>query len=628
MVQLRLKLLGDFSASGMAGSPIELATRKGRGLLAILAMAPGQSVPRERLAFLLWSNHGESHARSSLRQMLTVLRKELEDGVLSSDDERVQLHNTTSDVSDFIRLASEGSQHELRQAVQLWTGELLSDSGIHEEGFSDWLAGERARLGELLQQAIVRLMPLETGDARIALAKRLVALDPLRETSHVALMQAYAESGDRAQALAAYGAARDVLKAELGVSPGRDLEAVRASLLKQGNPPAPEAGSAIKAVVAILPFVNLSADASRQYLCAGITEDLISLLGRFSEVQVVTSDPALHNIAHGDAGEMVREQGVHFIVRGAARASDTRLVVCCQLIDGASAKVLWSERYEGATTDVVAVVEDVVVRIVTALGSRLVSAGATLASRKAIHRWSAYDYFVKGRELCHAGKEWQAEALFTKAAEMDPGFALAHAWCAIGLLGQFWKTGELEKLGQAHACAERALRHGINEPMSHYAAGATLNYLLQYDLSEEHFKRAMSLNPLDVHVQGHYAHLLLNKGLMVEALTVVTSTLARDPYPSVWMQYLRGKILFYLGEFKAAIRAIETSKWDSYRAHVHLAAAHAHLHHTEEARRQIKAMYSLHPAVTVEEIKATSGFADHSMLDLLFDGLRQAGLME
>ncbi len=629
MGQLRLKLLGDFSASGTAGEAVELATRKGRGLLAILALAPGQSVPRERLAFLLWSDRGETQARSSLRQMLTILRKELGEGVLCSDDARVQLHDTTSDVTDFIRLASAGGQQELRQAVELWSGELLADSAIHEEAFADWLAGERARLGEMLQQAIIRLMPFETGGVRIALARRLVALDPLREASHVALMQAYAEAGDRAQALSAYGAARDVLKAELGVPPGRDLEALRASLLAQGNPPAPEAvGSSIKAAVAILPFVNLSGNAARQYISDGITEDLISLLGRFSEVRVVTRNPALHIVAHGDAGEMVRELGANFLVRGAARVSETRLVVSCQLIDGASAGVLWSERYDRPATDFLTVIEDVAVRIVTALGSRLVSAGAKLAGRKATESWSAYDYFLKGRELCNAGKEWQAEPFFAKAVEIDPGFALAHAWRALGLLGQFWKTGARQRLEQAHASAEEALRHDIDEAMSHYAAGAALNYLLQHDRSEDHFQRAMSLNPLDVHIQGDYAHLLLSKGLVAEGHAVVTAALARDPYPPVWMQYVHGKILFYLGDFQAAIRAIESSSWNSYRTHAHLAAAHGHLRHTEEARRQIAIMYSMHPAVTIEEIKATSGFANYGMLELLFDGLRQAGLKE
>jgi Tfp pilus assembly protein PilF len=208
-------------------------------------------------------------------------------------------------------------------------------------------------------------------------------------------------------------------------------------------------------------------------------------------------------------------------------------VVSCQLIDGASTGVLWSERYDRPAADILTVIEDVAVRIVTALGSRLVSAGAMLASKKATDSWSAYDYFLKGRELCNAGKEWQAEPFFAKAVEADPGFALAHAWCAFGFLGQFWKTGALQKLEQAHASAGLALRHDTGEPMSHYAAGTTLNYLMQHDRSEDHFQRAMSLNPLDVNIQGDYAHLLLSKGLVAEALAVVTAALARDPYPPV-----------------------------------------------------------------------------------------------
>lgn len=627
MGQLRLKLLGDFSAMGIAGKPIELAARKGRGILAILALAPGQSVPRERLAFLLWSDHGEAQARSSLRQMLTILRKELGEGVLGSDDERVQLNDTSSDVADFLRLASTGGQSELREAVELWSGDLLADSNIHEQAFADWLAGERTRLRESLQQAIMRLIPLESGAARVALAKRLVALDPLCESSHAVLMQAYAESGDRAQALAAYGAARGLLKSELGVTPGRDLEALRASLLLQEGPPAPAgAGPAIRATVAILPFLNLSADASRQYLSDGITEDLISLLGRFSDMRVVTYNPALHGVGNGDPGEAARELGAHFFVRGAARTSDTRLIVSCQLIDAASAAVLWSERYVRPATDTLAVIEDIAVRIVTALGSRLVSAAAALVSRKASQNWSAYDFFLKGRELCYAGKVSEAEPFLAKALDLNPAFALARAWYAFGLLGQFRKTGALQKLEQAYASAETALRNDIDEPMSHYAAGVTLNYLMQHERAEDHFHCAMCLNPLDVNIQGDYGHLLLSKGRAAEGLAVISAALARDPYPPVWLRYVRGKILFYLGDFQAAIRAIEGSNWGSYRAHAHLAAAHGHLRHAEEARRQLEAMYSLHSAVTFETIRITSGFADHCMLELLFDGLRQAGL--
>jgi DNA-binding SARP family transcriptional activator len=131
MERLRLKLLGPLSVTGVDGRAIDLVVRKSRVLLAILALALAHSATRERLAFLLWSDHDDAHARSSLRQTLTVLRKELGDGVLDCEDERVQLADATSDVDDFIRLASSSDRNGLRQAVELWSGELLAYFDVH-----------------------------------------------------------------------------------------------------------------------------------------------------------------------------------------------------------------------------------------------------------------------------------------------------------------------------------------------------------------------------------------------------------------------------------------------------------------------------------------------------------------
>ena len=77
MAVLKLQLLGGFKALNESGQEIVVSARKGRALLAVLAVAPSGSASREKLATLLWSDRGEDQARSSLRQTLTVLRKEL-----------------------------------------------------------------------------------------------------------------------------------------------------------------------------------------------------------------------------------------------------------------------------------------------------------------------------------------------------------------------------------------------------------------------------------------------------------------------------------------------------------------------------------------------------------------------
>ena len=77
MAVVNLQLLGSFKALNKSGQEIAISARKCRALLAVLAVSPSGGVSREHLATLLWSDRGEDQARSSLRQTLTVLRKEL-----------------------------------------------------------------------------------------------------------------------------------------------------------------------------------------------------------------------------------------------------------------------------------------------------------------------------------------------------------------------------------------------------------------------------------------------------------------------------------------------------------------------------------------------------------------------
>jgi DNA-binding SARP family transcriptional activator len=77
--RLDLTLLGSFSAMGPAAMPVAISAKKNRALLAVLALSPGMTATRERLAGLLWGDRPDEQARSSLRQSLAALRKELGD---------------------------------------------------------------------------------------------------------------------------------------------------------------------------------------------------------------------------------------------------------------------------------------------------------------------------------------------------------------------------------------------------------------------------------------------------------------------------------------------------------------------------------------------------------------------
>jgi TolB-like protein/DNA-binding SARP family transcriptional activator len=645
MAILKLQLLGGFRAQTGSGQEVVVQARKGRALLAILSLSPAGGMSREKLATLLWSDRGEEQARSSLRQTLTTLRKELAvagANLLIADDFRVELLRDAVDI-DAVSIVSFSHSTDvtlLRRAVDLYHGEFLAEAAVNDPVFEEWLTRERSRINDVMILILDRLLTLERADERVALAKRLVALDPLREASNLALMQAFADVRERAMALQHYAAFKDLLKSELNVQPGQEVEQFRLRLSTEGHSalPKPQSASPKPATqgadsniherpsIAVLPFTNIGGDPGQQYLSDGITDDIIIQLSRFHELKVTARTAAFtfqgDNI---DSGAAARALGARYIVKGTVRVGGNRLIISCQLLEAETENLLWGERYDRAATDIFSVQDEVVARIVTALGGQLVTAGVSAIRRKPTENWTAYDYFLKGRDLCNLGREEASEPFFTKAVELDPDFALAHAWRGIGLMGKFWYLTDHSFASEALASGERALELDPNEAMAHHATGTALDYLRKYDRSEFHLRRAAGLNPLDVNISADYANLLLHTDRHDEALALIEEVLQRDAYPPPWIRYTKGKILFFNKRFEDAINTLDNGSVYTYKAHGFLAAAHAILGNLAEARRHIGLMRVAKPDVSFESFVVTMPFADPASLDFFRDALRKAG---
>jgi TolB-like protein/DNA-binding SARP family transcriptional activator/cytochrome c-type biogenesis protein CcmH/NrfG len=239
MARLRLTLLGGFEARSASGARLDIPIRKAQGLLAYLALQPGKAVPREKLAGLLWSERGETQAQGSLRQTLTVLRKALapvEPPALVIDRNSVALDPEAVEVDAvrFLQLIDAGDPDDLEAVIGLYQGDLLDGFAVRDPAFEAWLEAARRQLRESLHRALTRLLDHHGAqgdrDAAIAVARRLLALDPLQEAAHRALMRLYAETGRREAALQQFGRCRDLLAAELGIAPEPETEALYRAL--------------------------------------------------------------------------------------------------------------------------------------------------------------------------------------------------------------------------------------------------------------------------------------------------------------------------------------------------------------------------------------------------------------
>jgi DNA-binding SARP family transcriptional activator len=228
MERVTLNLFGGFTARRRAGGAIVLPRRKAKALLAYLALPAGRSCPRESLTALLWGDVPENQARHSLRQTLLDLRRALPDGrtptILAEGDslalnpERVEV-----DVAAFEALAGRDTRRDLARATALYAGDLLAGLALREPPFEDWLRSERDRLRESALRALRRLLAAETAAAdletAVQTAMRVLAIDPLNEAAHRALMDLYRRLGRRSAALRQYQLCADLLQRELGIAP-------------------------------------------------------------------------------------------------------------------------------------------------------------------------------------------------------------------------------------------------------------------------------------------------------------------------------------------------------------------------------------------------------------------------
>jgi adenylate cyclase len=159
-----------------------------------------------------------------------------------------------------------------------------------------------------------------------------------------------------------------------------------------------------KPSIAVLAFTNLSGDPAQDCIGDGITENIITDLARFHDLFVIASNSTF--AYKGKAAKiqnLCRELGVLYVLEGGAQKSGDRIRISAQLIEGATGRHLWAERYDRRIDDVFAFQEEVAEKIVGALatnyGGRLRKAWQNRGAAAGARNLHALDYFLRGMEF-------------------------------------------------------------------------------------------------------------------------------------------------------------------------------------------------------------------------------------
>jgi adenylate cyclase len=277
-----------------------------------------------------------------------------------------------------------------------------------------------------------------------------------------------------------------------------------------------------KPSIAVLPFLNMSADKEQEYFCDGIAEDILNDLTRLEDLHVVARTSSF---AFKDKKKDIREIGMKLeadtIVEGSVRKAGNRLRITAQLINVADGYHLWSERYDRELEDVFAIQEEIAKNIVRALKIKLSKREKRALGKVKTQDVQAYEFYLRGREFFHQGTRKNikhASGLFTQAIKKDLDYALAYAGladCHSFLL--MYDEKKQEDIEKSLAASKRAIELDPELAEAHAARGLAVSLSMQYDEAEKEFERAIKLNPKLYEAYYFYARACRLQGNMEKA---------------------------------------------------------------------------------------------------------------
>ena len=270
--------------------------------------------------------------------------------------------------------------------------------------------------------------------------------------------------------------------------------------------------------VAVLPFVNLSADPENEYFADGITEDVIAHLSKIRELTVLSRTSVLpYRKRELSLREIGAKLQVATLLEGSVRRAGERVRIVAQLIDATTEQHLWAETYDRHLTDIFAIQTDVALHIAAALKAELTPDETTHIRREPTDDVEAYQLYLLGK---HCLKRWTREGIdqgirhFEQAVAKDPHYALAYtalanAYTGLGLgLGAGALEPE-EAFRRARTAATRALELDGDLAEAHSVL-AFLKFVCDYDWTgaEQGFRRAIELNPNSASTYDSYGMML------------------------------------------------------------------------------------------------------------------------
>ena len=292
--------------------------------------------------------------------------------------------------------------------------------------------------------------------------------------------------------------------------------------------------------LAVLPLANLSGEADQDYFADGMTEALITDLGKIGSLRVISRTSVMqYKGTKKPLPEIARDLNVDAIIEGTVSRSGNHLRITANLLQASPEKHLWAESYDSEAGDALTVEGQLARAVAHKIQVTLTPKERNLLATPRPVDPEAQDLYFRGGYVVKQGtEEAQKKAIryFQRAIEKDPGYAAPYA--ALGTVYALWMPGEnspRERMPKAREFALKALSLDNGVLYAHYALGAiALFYDWDWTTAENEFQRELELNPNHVLTHESIARALVTRGKTEEAVAEAKRARRLSPAVADW----------------------------------------------------------------------------------------------
>ena len=290
--------------------------------------------------------------------------------------------------------------------------------------------------------------------------------------------------------------------------------------LTAASSPAPRA--TVRASICVLPFQNMSGEPEQEYFSDGISEDITTDLSKISALEVVARNTAFSFKGQSpNVMEVAKQLGVSHVLEGSVRKAGARVRINAQLIDGATGKHLWADRFDRDLTDIFEIQDEISKAIVDALKVKLLPREKTAIESRGTESAEAYNLYLMARQQWtwgSYGNSRRDEAIVrfcTQAVKIDPRYAQAWAMMALAQAELRWWHG---KDDDPIPAAERAQEINPQLAEPHCVKVRYFEQLGQLGEADEELQEALRLGPNSWEVNREAARLMFRRNRMADAV--------------------------------------------------------------------------------------------------------------